>query len=39
MRRLHLALAMALAMTPALSADAASPSGLIGKPAPDFERR
>jgi cytochrome c biogenesis protein CcmG/thiol:disulfide interchange protein DsbE len=37
MRRLHLALAMALAMTPTLSADAASPSGLIGKPAPDFE--
>jgi cytochrome c biogenesis protein CcmG/thiol:disulfide interchange protein DsbE len=37
MRRLHPALAMAMAIAPTLSADAAAPSGLIGKPAPDFE--
>jgi peroxiredoxin len=37
MRLIHLALAAALSLTPAVVADAARPSSIIGKPAPDFE--
>jgi peroxiredoxin len=37
MRLIHFAVAAALSLMPAVTADAARPSSIIGKPAPDFE--